>query len=177
MPVNVDTKEIRLSNGTLIVKDDSNNDVELGLLTDVKFTADKEVAYIEADNGKVWPFEKYTKATISANLKNFNIEKLKLLAGGNMTIVDAASSPTGNERKVLTIDGAIRALSGREVLFKTTDSNGKEWWVKLFNAYASKGLDLDLPSSYKIDDVTSLSIEFTAEGDGNIFEIYDEQYN
>jgi len=80
-------------------------------------------------------------------------------------------------KKVITYDDLIRVISMYPIEFINTDANGKQFWVKIFQAYATNSINFNFPSDDDIEASLELPMEFWAYPDSNnkYYEIIDEQ--
>lgn len=81
------------------------------------------------------------------------------------------------EKKVITYNDLIKAITMYPVEFINTDANGKEFGVRIFQAYATNGLSLSFASDEELEASMEVPIEFGAYPNENnqYFEIIDEQ--
>ncbi len=167
------SKAVRLGNGVLKI-----NWTNIWMIKDASFEVDTVSAQIIGHNAKLDPRTKIKEAKLKATIMEINIDNLKTLLGWELSTVAAAdNTETWNDRKVLTFDDLIHALTSFPLEFINTDENSKVWWVKLFKAYVNNGLNLSFPGDEDLENVVEFPVEFTGIADSNnkVFEIIDEQ--
>ncbi len=165
-------ESVRLGNGILKI-----NDINIGALKGAGIEVEQITAQLKFSNAKLKPRSKIKDVKFKATMVEINLDNLKKIFGGELSTVTADTSTTGNERKVLTYDDFLRVIETYPLVFENTDSKGKKFGVKIFQAYATNSINFTFPDDEDLEATIELPIEFGAypNDDNKYFEIFDEQ--
>lgn len=170
----LNSKTVRLWSGVLKV-----DWVDIWAIDSAGIEATIKVTRLKFKNASLEPRTSIESVSLKAEMVELDIVKMQKIFGWELTTILAASNTEnpGHDRKVLTFDDLIQLLNTYEVSFVNTDSDGKQFWVKILKGYSVWNLAFDFGDDDDLESFSKIPLEFNGMGNssGKMFEIFDEQ--
>lgn len=171
----INSKSVRLWSGVL-----KFDWVDIGAIDSSALEAVMKTTQLKFKNAQLDPRIQIESVSLKADMVELDIVKINSIFGWELTTIDSASNTEnpGHNRKVLTFDDVISVLNTGEVSFVNTDSDGKQFGVKILKGYSAGNLAFDFGDDDDLESFSKIPLEFKGVPDinGKMFEIFDEQW-
>lgn len=170
----LNSKAVRLGSGVLTF-----DGTDIGAIDSAGLEATIKTTTLKFKNAKLDPRTQVEAVSFKADMVELDITKINSIFGWELTDISEEENTenSGHARKVLTFDDFIKVLDTGEVAFVNTDSDGKQFGVKILKGYSAGNLAFDFGDDDDLETFSKISLEFKGIADENwkMFEIFDEQ--
>lgn len=170
----LNSKSVRLWSGVLKV-----NWVDIWAIDSAWLDAVIKTIQLKFKNAKLDPRTQVESVSFKADMVELDMVKMNSIFGWELTTILAADNLENpwNDRKVLTFDDLITLMNTYEVSFVNTDSDGKQFGVKILKGYSVWNIAFDFGDDDDLESFSKIPLEFNGISDvtGKMFEIFDEQ--
>lgn len=170
----LNSKAVRLWSGVLKV-----DGVDIGAIDSAWLEAVIKTTKLKFKNAQLDPRTQIEEVSLKADMVELDLVKINNIFGWDLATIASAENTENpwHDRKVLTFDDLISILNTYEVTFVNTDSDWKQFGVKILKGYSAWNLAFDFGDDDDLESFSKIPLEFkwTADTNWKMFEIFDEQ--